>query len=433
MKKQKRRKMIEGLNSSPLKRKTGRLVEEPGEDIGSKSVPAARRILDKPLPNQRVHDDLLAQLEKLKQEISDLEYEARRSEKPQEFPPPSDEYLANLRYGKKLRLFPLADTNIHSRALLTAEELSPSALGRDEHSPPPVSSLLSFLLPFSVPKFLPTIEPEPPPSPIPPNPFALDQLGDPIPFLTLFAPMSFAARTSTVAASTIGDFVAPGKSFVQKHDLTLSPPHDFPASLCRVLITVYTDPDEHSVIYLSANDSADSKSGQAHSPSVPEPLRRWINNRLSNPLLKLDVSGLCWGICRYWEAAISRASFWLYLEDLLPAVRQGASSKHSNVRERTSVPQQLSAHFNRTSFLLSVPGNSQHVQVLVTCLLNLDIWTGEPELQPDVCIKGSQSGRDRVEQEVKKVFLSILKRPGNIDDSIVGAVETVAAAIFDMD
>jgi hypothetical protein len=64
--------------------------------------------------------------------------------------------------------------------------------------------------------------------------------------------------------------------------------------------------------------------------------------------------------------------------------------------------------------------------------LNLDIWTGEPELQPDVCIKGRQRSRDRVEQEVKKVFLSILKRPGSIDDAIVGAVETVTAAIFDM-
>jgi tRNA 2-selenouridine synthase SelU len=100
MKKQKRPKMIEGLNSSPLKRKSARLVEDPGEDVGSKSVPAARAILDKPPASQRVHDDLLSRLERLKQEISELEYEARRSEKPQQFPSPSDEYLANLRYGK---------------------------------------------------------------------------------------------------------------------------------------------------------------------------------------------------------------------------------------------------------------------------------------------------------------------------------------------
>lgn len=99
MRKRKRRKATEGINSSPLKlkgaRPGGKIVNDDSQPRNSK--PTNAQVSDKVREKQRLRDELSAQLERLRTELSELEYEARRSEWPHGYPP-SDDYLSRLMY-----------------------------------------------------------------------------------------------------------------------------------------------------------------------------------------------------------------------------------------------------------------------------------------------------------------------------------------------
>lgn len=305
--------------------------------------------------------------------------------------------------------------------------------------PPSISSVLSFLLPFSSRRFIPRIEPEPPPSAPQPNPFTLEQPSNPAPYITLFAPLSIAAHTTIVSSPPTRDS-AKGPSFVQKHNLTLFAPPEYPPSTYQVSVEVYTDPEKHCVTSISIDESTRSELTESNSSSIPEPLKDWMDCRLSNPRLKLDISGLCWGVCRYWEAAVSRAKVWVELESLLSRMRRGTRSppRSKSLRvggEAEPSPRALRPHFARTHFLFSLPEESHQPQLLVTCALSLDVWTSEPQLQPVVCVnrppisghKGNQA-----EREARKVLWSVLKNHGEVDtDGLIQAVEAVVSVVFE--
>jgi hypothetical protein len=140
--------------------------------------------------------------------------------------------------------------------------------------------------------------------------------------------------------------------------------------------------------------------------------------RLANPLLKLDVSGLCWGINRYWEALVSRAQIWAQIEDkhsdLLPSrsrPRTFQNGKKPTLEDTVATTQsdlrRILPHIERTSLLFESPEKS----LLLSCELTLDEWTGEPELTPSICI--STTGFDnepteKIAQDSKKLFQTIV-------------------------
>ncbi|OJD12556.1 hypothetical protein ACJ73_09330 [Blastomyces percursus] len=380
----------------------------------------------------KLRDALAAQLARLKEEVAKIEYEAKRYGKPDEYPAPDEDSINNL------------------LELLTTSNPSCVPPPPSPPSPPPVSSLLSFLLPFSSSRFIPSTEPAPPlsTSPPPENPFALQQPADLTPYLTLFAPLSLTAHTTITTSTSIRptsteEPCSPSSSRItQTHDLALSAPAPFPTHLFQIPITLQTNPESQSVVSISipAQPLLHHPDKRANH-NIPPTLSSWLQARLSNPLLQRDISGLCWGISRYWEADLSRAKIWVQLEELRDRVitstlssaqkassvpsRDGDSDKETE--KKTYTPHILLPHLGRTSFLFSavektqqkseVPaGGSFHSvspQLLVTCPLGLDLWTSEPQLQPDISVSvplSSPAGNpEKVEREAKRVFWSFLR------------------------
>jgi hypothetical protein len=195
---------------------------------------------------------------------------------------------------------------------------------------------------------------------------------------------------------------------VERHQLILSPPSPFPPSQYRISVSYETNPETQCLVSLSADIDG----------NTPDYVRQWVKTRLANPLLKLDVSGLCWGINRYWEALVSRAQIWAQIEDnhsdLLPGRSRPRTFQNSkkNTLEDTDAPTQsdlrrILPHIERTSMLFESPEKS----LLLSCELTIDEWTGEPELTSSICI--STTGLDnepseKIAQDSKKLFKTIV-------------------------
>ncbi|EEH18600.2 hypothetical protein PABG_07660 [Paracoccidioides brasiliensis Pb03] len=373
---------------------------------------------------QKLRNALAAQLARLKGDIAKIEYESQRYEIPDDYPAPDEESIRNL------------------IELLTTSNPSCAPPPPSPPFPPPLSSVLSSLLPFSSGRFIPSIElAAPPPSPPPNNPFALQQPADLTPYLTLFAPLSLTAHTATTSSAlnlstSTQETHSSSPLITQTHHLTLSAPSPFPAHLFQIPISLQTNPETQTVISISTPtelQSTDPKQAGIISsgPNIPAPLSSWLTARLSNPLLQRDISGLCWGVSRYWEADISRAKIWVQLEELRdristqksPSSQQAKYSKTKSYSTHTLLP-----HLGRTSFLFSTipqkPRSSIHPstptpQLLVICPLTLDLWTSEPQLEPDISVSvpkstsaSSSMASKKVEKEAKRVFASFMKSGG---------------------
>ncbi|KAL2803220.1 hypothetical protein BJX63DRAFT_78523 [Aspergillus granulosus] len=319
-------------------------------------------------------------------------------------------------------------------------DLSPLLLSADpSHAATPdsrsntrtVSSLLSTLLPFST---------RPPPEPrraLPElNPFALDQNAQTDSYLSALAPLQLIASSHIIRSSK-------SDPLLERHELILSPPSPFPSSLYKISISYETNPETQSLISLSADIDE----------NTPEYLRQWMKTRLANPLLKLDVSGLCWGINRYWESLVSRAQIWAQIEekhaDLLPnrsgprgsrkPKKPASSSLEDTDALTTSDLRQILPHIERTSMLFESPEKS----LLLSCELTIDEWTGEPELTPSICISKTGFDNDpseKVAQDPKIIFQTILNEQlkgsqsgaagGSDTQAILRATDCVLGALF---
>ncbi|KAB8258886.1 hypothetical protein BDV32DRAFT_139300 [Aspergillus pseudonomiae] len=296
-----------------------------------------------------------------------------------------------------------------------------------------ISSLISTLLPFST-KCSPVTSEEHPP----PNPFALDTLSQAEPYLTLFAPLKLKSYSNTYCG------LDPDKH-LEKHTLELSTPRPFPSRHLHLAINYETDPETQSVLSISVPMGIDNK--------VPISLRQWIESRLANPLLKLDVSGLCWGIQRYWEASISRAKLWSRLEGQYRGLirSRGTTSDTDklddfldpDVPTLSSInPRKILPHLERTSMLFE-SGGGESLRAYFSCELAIDEWAGEPRLVPGISVSAPSmmNGRSgsKVEQDVKRLFHTILneKQSGRIGtdvdinaDAIVHAAEHILGVLF---
>ncbi|KAL3460546.1 hypothetical protein BJX64DRAFT_182904 [Aspergillus heterothallicus] len=262
-----------------------------------------------------------------------------------------------------------------------------------------VSSLISTLLPFSSKRPIKSLGDSPEI-----NPFALDRGAQTKSYLSAFAPLKLTASSNMIPSST-------SDPLLERHQLILSPPPPFSSSLFRVSVSYETDPERQSLVSVSAEIEG----------NTPVYVRQWTKTRLANPVLKLDVSGLCWGINRYWEALMSRAQIWAQIEekhsDLLSTSSKPRGFRNTNTpslwtsedTEMLTISnlRQILPHIERTSMIF-VSGDKS---LLLSCQLTLDEWTGEPELTPDICI--STAGFDnhqgeKIAQDLKKLFQTII-------------------------
>lgn len=299
----------------------------------------------------------------------------------------------------------------------------------------PISSLISTFLPFGTKRPLKPRRPR-----LELNPFALDHNTYTDSYLSGLAPLKITSTSNTTSALKSG-------RFTERHQIVLSAPRPFPPNIYKISVSYETNLDMQSLVSLSAEVDE----------SPPDYLQQWLNKRLENRLLKLDVLGLCWGVNRYWEALVSRGQIWAQIEDqhsyLIPSRNKsthfGKSKKldHLHLRNTgiitTSDIRRILPHLQRTSMIFE--SKQKSLEALLLCELTIDEWSGEPELVPTICV--STSGFDggsseKVEQEAKKLFETMLSentKPqagsagGSDGQAIVKATTCVLNVLFGKD
>ncbi|KAE8146080.1 hypothetical protein BDV25DRAFT_163222 [Aspergillus avenaceus] len=387
--------------------------EEREESLhGSGSAKSRNLLADSVLARHKLKKELAAQSQQLKDHINELETWSKRS----------------AQHGKSVReLGELIPLLLEDHPSTTPEK--PQSHGMQ------MSYLVSTLLPFS------TKDPETSyDEPLIVNPFAVDELSQLDSYLTVFAPLNLESRFTTTHGST-SDVI------LETHTLTLSVPPPFPKIL-EVPIMYESNPTTQSIVNVMALMGTSNVVNKQ-----PVYLRQWIETRLANPLLKLDVSGLCWGINRFWEASLLRAQLWVRLKDQCREKVAGCrwststcgpsdSQGYDNGALTTWNFRKVLPHLDRTSMLFE-SGETIAPKVYVSCELKLDEWMGEPKLVPGITVSApsdleGKSGR-KLEQEAKLLFYEVLNGYGSnqkdsktdIDaDTIVRAAICVLSVVF---
>jgi hypothetical protein len=311
-----------------------------------------------------------------------------------------------------------------------------------------MSTLISSLLPFSA-KAVPFKQRSASPEPI--NAFALNNIPDPTPYITAFAPLTL-EHSTTLSVSPPSESV-----IIETHEITLSAPPPFASNQFKIPLQFTTDLQSQRITSISL-----SKRALAQEAKIPLALQAWIESRISNPIVGLDISGLCFGINRFWEASLSRARIWSRLQksqEALLATKKSAkkSKKVSEIDPepltgplRKSDSRFIIPHLQRSSMLFSSPpsppGTKRESKLILSCPLSLDRWTSEAQLNPDISIHVSDLGeaqRSKVEVELKRLFHSVLREEGSGGkigmneereaQAIVKAVEGVMGVLFGVD
>jgi hypothetical protein len=197
-------------------------------------------------------------------------------------------------------------------------------------------------------------------------------------------------------------------TLLETHTLKFTAPSPFPRALYNVSVVYETNPEHQTITSISV-PTADSKKRQ-----VPETLRRWIDTRLANPLLNLDVATLCWAINRYWEASLARAQLWAHIEK-----KYGRPGLNDKGHEKDHAPQdgvitlselrRLVPHLERNTMVINSGSGSMKPRILLSNVLTIDDWTGEPQLRPElsVAVSHGEAGR-KIDTEAKRLFHGLL-------------------------
>uniref|UniRef100_A0A093UW78 Uncharacterized protein n=1 Tax=Talaromyces marneffei PM1 TaxID=1077442 RepID=A0A093UW78_TALMA len=352
--------------------------------------------LDDPAMQERkkLKRELLEQLDQLKADVAQLENWTNRAKRGYESQRADQEDVSKL-------ISLLASTN------KTTDRPPDSATDQ-----PPISTLISSLLPFSA-KAVPINKRSASPEPI--NAFALNNIPDPKPYITAFAPLTL-EHSTTLSVSTSQE-----SAIIETHEITLSAPPPFPSSQFRIPLQFTTDLQSQRITSISLSKRATQEA------QIPPALEAWIESRISSPIVGLDISGLCFGVSRFWEASLCRARIWTRLrqtqEVLLSKKSAKKSKKLSEIDSesltgplRKSDSRFIIPHLLRSSMQFSSPpsplGSKRESKLILSCPLSLDRWTSEAQLKPDISIHISDQGeaqRTKAEMELKRLFHSVLK------------------------
>lgn len=305
-----------------------------------------------------------------------------------------------------------------------------------------LSARLSLFLPFSKP---------PPPrkdsTPTPESPVPSHkpiQLEDPVSYLRAFTPLTITSVETLVPSS------GSDKPLLQRHDITLSSPHD----LLKV---------ELHLSVSTSNQTVDSLDLVSISPWADRELGNWARKVITTG----DISSVGWACGRYWDVASIRARCWnrccaklpnllgtiLSEEDvatggvlrgnrpsskrkgrkrkvaIAEADDSGSNSDRDSDDESLSEPRisrsSLFEHLGRQSLLFTRSG----VSLLISWSIDFD-WTGEAESHVSAAASFPQCWRDADER-------ASLRKIGDVFDRLVGergvfeAVKGVVALLFE--
>ncbi|KAI5308539.1 hypothetical protein KEM55_005463, partial [Ascosphaera atra] len=224
---------------------------------------------------------------------------------------------------------------------------------------------------------------------------------------------------------------------LDKYVLLFSAPPPFSKHVFQVSLQLEVDATNYSVTSITVHEN--------HSPTTPVPtdLSRWLEERLSNNDTKVDVSGICWGICQYWEAAILRAQLWARLE-MLASELAGKAEQAKPDEQSPLDPRQIVPNLDRSCFTLRGKQQRAHcfqsTDILISCFLSLDHLTMECVLEPDISIIGHGPNAMHIQQAVKTLFMELSQRKlahssdtpdmrSNINN-IANAVRAVVKVVF---
>lgn len=397
--------MLQGSPLKSLKFQSANIEETSDADLAQDGISAT--VLEKQKSRRR----LAAELRQLKEDVTEL-----------------TDWTAKVESHAILD----GDTKELNKFLtLLSEQPSHTKHPRSRSAPPSISSLLSTLLPFPSNTTRSTRET----SPLPTNPFALKESSQSPSFLTVFAPLTLHARTSRRSSQTSG--------LLEAHTLTFTAPSPFPPTLYNVTVVYETNIETQSVTSLSVPTGTDSKKRK-----VPGALRQWIASRLANPLLRLDVATLCWGINRYWEVSVTRAQLWARIEHKHGSTGSARGPEDSLLQiHDEAIPlselRQLVPHLERSMMIVKSKASNDSPRVLLSNVLTIDEWTGEPQLRTElsVSVSGANSASSKkINHEAKKLFHALLREEGTTSargvtgtihvDAILRATEGVLGALF---
>ncbi|CRG92761.1 Structural maintenance of chromosomes protein 1A [Talaromyces islandicus] len=404
----------------------------PERDPEERQVPEAVR------KKEAMKSELESQLDKLKADVAQLEKWALQAKQGTDSSQLGQDAVANL-----ISLLSSSnDTTYDPLSRLLAPET------------PPFSALISSLLPFSK-KSVPTKKDTA--SSEPKNSFALEKTDEFKRYLTIFAPLNL-TYTSKLSVPD------PASAVTEIHEIILSAQAPFPQYLYSIPLTFTTELQSERILSISLMNKTTTSSTQS---KIPPGLQAWIKSRLASPLLKLDISGLCAGICQFWETSICRARMWAALREKSEMLAQGKKlDERSSITQISLLSEQpitkstlrsLIPHLQRSSMPFVAYGannnnNNKRKQdspkILLSCPLDLDHWTGEARLKPEISIFAPdlvQSKRNKAERDMKQLFHNLLRTGASSDsendgsgsgrqmEAIVKATEAVIGIFFGLD
>jgi hypothetical protein len=279
----------------------------------------------------------------------------------------------------------------------------------------------------------------------PKNSFALEKTDESKRYLTIFAPLNltYTSKLSVPSADS-------ASAVTEIHEITISAPAPFPQYLYSIPLTFTTELQSERILSISLMKKT---SGSTQPNKIPPGLQAWVKSRLASPLLKLDISGLCAGVGQFWETSVCRARMWSALREKSEMLTQGKKTVDSTAKlslfepiNNKSTLRSLIPHLQRSSMLFTYdPKKKQDSKkILLSCPLDLNHWTGEAHLKPDISIFAPdlvQGKRNKAERDMKQLFHNLL-RAGASDsenggsrqmEAIVKATEGVIDVFFGFD
>ncbi|KAH8690950.1 hypothetical protein BGW36DRAFT_432722 [Talaromyces proteolyticus] len=306
--------------------------------------------------------------------------------------------------------------------------------------PPPFSALISSLLPFSTKKV--PVKSDPTPSE-PKNIFALDRTNahDSKRYLTVFSSLDLTYSTKISVPSD------PSSAITETHEIIISAQPPFPQHFYTVPLTFTTDLQSERILSVSLTKNASTQS------KIPAGLQAWIVSRITSPLLKLDISGLCFGVCQFWEASVCRARMWSTLSKRAERLANSKGAVNTDIEQLSSTDlmtksalRSLIPHLQRSSMIFSHGPKGKHdSKLLLSCPLRLDHWTGEAQLKPTISISAPDLAEvkwNKAERDIKLLFHNLLNTGTSSDrlengdsqiESIVRATEGVVSVFFGLE
>ncbi|KAJ5895411.1 hypothetical protein N7495_007102 [Penicillium taxi] len=374
-----KRRATDALQKSPLKlRSQPSDPEESSEDENISRDELSAAALEK----RQARKSLKAELQRLRNDVAELTRWAGKIESSEDME----------RDPKELKKF----------LTLLSEESSYTDRPVPKQAPVSISSFLAAFLPFSANISRPKRQP----SPLPTNPYALKESTQSSEYLTLFAPLAVHTQISQTSASN-------SRIILETHVLKFTAPSPFPLTTYNVSVVYEANPETQTVVSVSVPNDNDSRKSR-----IPHALCQWIDSRLANPILKLDVATLCWGINRYWEASVARAQLWARISQNHLDNASSRSAEAAPLDSQAGVMsiselQKLLPHLERSKLVIKSKSSDAPV-VLLSNIIALDDWTGEPQLRSELSISTSSNGgsSNKINQEVKKLFHALLHEDG---------------------